>query len=396
MTYKLTLTTTSTAQADGVAVNTATAKLMLDNTYPTGENIIFTVTGRALFDNGTQSKSSPTGANGVVSVSFTDTVAETVTVIAVPESAPSEMKTALSVFSNATPDDNELTLNVLVDNAKANGIEKNQVQALVRSKSSLQPVPNVTCYFTVPAGSAKFDNGSKAYTSQTDVTGVCNAYLTDTSVEAVAVTATIPGNQTQIQTVTFTGGDPLRITQAATLTGKPFTSEAPTTAWIGAEFQILFSGGSGTVDWSVNNTGLAVQDASSYEKVILKFAETAETGIRYTVTGTDRITGEVVTYTFLLNDFYVSFGSVETLDVIWTAGNAKYLPSPTQLHNLYAEWGSMSDYGGWTEKDDVYWTDSFDLVVKATVVNVSTNEESVVLVPAMHYRGYAKLSNSKR
>lgn len=396
MTYQLKLSATNNAAADGTSVNTATATLMQDNVYPSGKSIVFSITGSALFTNGQQSITGVTGADGVVSVAFHDVVAETVVIIAALQEDASVMATAPSVFSGAPSGDNKLNLSVITNNAKANGVDKNQVQAVVTSEKNLQPVPGITCSFSVAGGSAEFNNGSKNYIGTTDAGGVCNAYLTDTTAESVAVTASIPEGVTQTQTVTFTGGDVLRITQAATLTGKPFTSEAPTTAWIGAEFQILFSGGSGVVDWTVNNTGLAVQDESSYEKVILKFAETAETGIRYTVTGTDRNTGEVVTYSFRLEDFYVSFGSVETLDILWAAGDTKYLPSPAQLHNLYAEWGSMSDYGGWTEKTDVYWTNSFDLLVKATVVNISTNQESVVLIPALNWRGYAKLSNSSR
>lgn len=391
MNYQLTLTTTTGASADGVAVNTATAKLMLNNTYASGESIIFNISGGALFDNGLQKITAVTSATGITSVSFTDLVPEMVTIVAVVGADDSVLQMAQSNFTNTAPTDNELALDVIVDNAKANGVDKNQLQAVVRSKTTMQPVPGVTCSFLAQGGSAKFDDGSKIYTAETDVIGVCNAYLTDTTVESVAVTVTIPGNQTRTQAITFTGGDPLTITEVSTLTDKQFSLSNPTVAWIGAEFRIMFSGGSGVVDWSIDNPGLAVQ-SNLRGGVILKFSDYADAGTKYTVTGTDKNTKEMVKYSFLLEDFYVSFGSVESLEVLYLAGVTHYLPSPKQLHNLYAQWGVMSNYNGWTDKTSVYWTNSFDLLVKAAVVDVTTNEESVVLIPGLQFFGCAKLS----
>lgn len=391
MAYQLTLTTTTGASADGVAVNTATAKLMLNNTYVSGESIIFNVSGGAVFDNGLQKITAVTSATGATSVSFTDLVAEMVTIVAVVGSDASVLQMAQSTFTTPSPSDNELALDVIVDNAKANGVDKNQLQAIVRSKTTMQPVSGVTCSFSAHGGSVKFDDGSKIYTAETDVTGVCNAYLTDTTVESVAVTVTIPDNQTRTQAITFTGGDPLTITEVSTLTDKQFSLGNPTVAWIGAEFRIMFSGGSGVVDWAVDNLGLAVQ-SNLRGGVILKFSDYADAGIRYTVKGTDRNTSEVVSYSFLLKDFYISFGSVESLEVLFAAGDTHYLPSPQQLHNLYAQWGVMSNYDGWADKTSIYWTNSFDLVVKAIVVNVVTNEEHVDLIPALQFHAYAKLS----
>lgn len=391
MTYKLELTTTTGSPADGIAVNTATATLMSGNIYASGESILFSISGSARFDNGQQKTTAVTGATGVVSLSFNDLVAETVTIVAVLESDATVLQMATSTFSNATPGDNELFLDVMVNNAKANGVAKNQLQALVRSKTTMTPVSGVTCSFSAPGGSAKFDNGSKAYTAQTDVTGVCNAYLTDTTVESVAVSVTIPGNQTQTQAISFTGGDPLTITEVSTLNDKQFSLGNPTVAWIGAEFRIMFSGGSGEVDWAVDNSGIAVQ-SNLRGGVILRFADYADAGIKYTVTGTDKNTREMITYSFFLEDFYVSFGSVESLEVLYAAGGTHYLPSPEQLHNLYAQWGKMSNYEGWTDKKSVYWTNAFDLILKATVVNITNNEEGEVLVPGLQFLGYAKLN----
>lgn len=395
MKYQLTLTATSGAQADGVAVNTAMAKLMSGNTYASGVGIVFSISGSAKFDNGQQKIVLVTGSTGIVSVSFTDLITESVTIVAVVEPDASVLQMAQSTFSNATPADNELDLNVIVDNAKANGVAKNQLQAVVRSRTTMQPVSGVTCSFSATGGSAKFDNGSKVYTAQTDTTGVCNAYLTDTTPESVAVVVTIPGNQTRTQAITFTGGDPLTITEVSTLTDKQFSLGNPTVAWIGAEFRIMFSGGSGEVDWTVDNSGLAVQ-SNLRGGVIFKFDNYADAGIRYTLTGTDRHTKEIITYRFLLEDYYVAFGSSESIEILNLAGDTHYLPSPAQLHNLYAQWGVMSNYSGWTDKTSVYWTNSFDLLVKATVVNIINNEEHEDFVPALSSYGYAKLSQRNK
>lgn len=391
MTYQLTLTATSTAQADGVSVNTATATLMQDNIYVSGQNIIFRVTGSAKFTNSQQQITSITGATGTASVAFSDTVAEAVTIIAVVATDASAMGTAQSIFAEESQGDDELTLSVVVNNAKANGVDKNQLQALVQSKTTLLPVSGITCSFSAPAGNAKFDNGGKTYITTTDNSGVCNAYLTDTIAESIPVTVTIPPSQTQIQTVTFTAGDVLRITEVSTLNNKQFSPNRPSTAWVGAQFQILIRGGSGVIDWSVNNAGLSVHTLLR-DGVILEFTGVAEVNQLYTVTGKDKKSGEIVTYSFTLNDYYVSFGSVQFIEGLLASGDSNYLPSANQLHTLYAQWGTMSQYKGWTEKTTTYWTSEFNVLTVSKLVDITTNEESTVFANLLQEYGFAKLS----
>lgn len=388
MTYKLSLIATSDAQADGVSVNTATATLMQDNTYPSGKKILFTITGSAIFLNGQQQTTGITGSTGAISVSFKNDTAETVAIFAALQTDLSVTASAQSNFKGASSDDNELSLGVIMNNAVADGEQKNQVQALVRSKNSLLPVPDVTCSFSV-SGDALFDNGGKSFTGVTNNEGSCFAYLTSTVAESVAVTVTIPGNQTQTETLTFSAGEGLKIDEVSTLYDKKFSPGSPTVAWIGAQFRILVSGGNGSINWTVSDSGLAVQKVLE-NGVILQFTDIATTSTNYTITGTDQ-SGKTVSYSFTLEDYYVSFGSEALIETLYIEGDTKYLPSPNQLHELYSQWGTMSAFPGWTEKTSKYWTNDFTIFTTATLVDVSTNQESVIFFDPVFLCGFAKL-----
>lgn len=102
--YTLILTATSTALANGSDTNTATAILMNGNQYVSGATIEFRLlTGSAIFSDGTQIKQVTTNSLGAAVVEYTDTVGETISVLAIMKDDATVYNTATSSFDGNEP-----------------------------------------------------------------------------------------------------------------------------------------------------------------------------------------------------------------------------------------------------------------------------------------------------
>lgn len=278
------------------------------------------------------------------------------------------------------------SLDALADNANADGNATNRLQYSIYDTATLVGVSGETVLFRVTKGNAKFTNGTTQFRTTTDSDGLAIAELTDTTAETVTVSVTSTNYPTTPLTkdVNFIKGGKLSISSVTTKEGRVFAKEQPTIAWNGAVIVVHLSGGSGSYTWSVTGAGLALNEILS-DGAELVFSSSATTATTYAITATDQATLDSVSYSFILEDFYESFGS----KVFYVGTDVKKLPSPEQLINLWSQWGPMSNYAHWTDHTQVYWTNENNLIV-ATVVNLDTGSEGNDLV-ATGTQGYAKL-----
>lgn len=268
-------------------------------------------------------------------------------------------------------DDYIRNLSVLADNANADGDSTNRVQYSNYSAETLEPISGETVLFQVTKGAAKFTNGSPTYRTVTESDGTATASLTNTTAETVTVqvTSTTAVHTPLTADVTFKKGDTFTIDSVTTEDGRVFAEGQPTVAWSGAVIKIKTKGGSGDISWfSSADSHLALVDVLT-DGALFRFTSDAVNDRQYRIVAIDRQTSAMVTDTITLTDFYDSFGTQTLHELV----DYNTLPSPTQLLNLYSQWGPMSNYKGWTEHTDIYWTNEgfFTLV---TLINVNTGE----------------------
>ncbi|CAM3762434.1 MAG TPA: invasin/intimin [Salmonella bongori] len=185
-------TTTNNAQANNNATNAAQALVTDGNGLPMANaSVTWSISGSS-----TASLSSAatvtTNAQGIATVTFKDSVAETVTIVA---SAGSKSGSSGAVFTQTAA--TNILLTVQQNNAAADGTSTNTVQAKV-TDSSGQPVANTAVSWSV-GGSAK---AVSAVTVNTNADGVATLSLSDNVAESVTVNASANGAQGQA-TVTF-------------------------------------------------------------------------------------------------------------------------------------------------------------------------------------------------
>ncbi|WP_277973326.1 Ig-like domain-containing protein [Pantoea agglomerans] len=117
--YNLIATATSSASADGKEQNTVTAILMNGIDYVSGRTIEFRlVSGNAIFTDGTVIHRAETNTLGAASAAFTDTVNETVSILAILTDDASVYNTAQSTFSGGGSDGGLEVTRVYNDNDK--------------------------------------------------------------------------------------------------------------------------------------------------------------------------------------------------------------------------------------------------------------------------------------
>ncbi|ELH8609701.1 hypothetical protein Q8V93_003428 [Enterobacter asburiae] len=278
------------------------------------------------------------------------------------------------------------SLDALADNANADGNATNRLQYSIYDTVTLVGVSGETVLFRVTKGNAKFTNGTTQFRTTTDSDGLAIAELTDTTAETVTVSVTSTNYPSTPLTkdLNFIKGGKLSISSVTTKDGRVFAKGQPTIAWNGAVIIVHLGGGSGSYTWSVTGAGLAL-DENFNDGAEFVFSSSVETGTAYTITATDTATQDSVTYNFILQDFYESFGT----KVFYIETDVKRLPSPAQLINLWSQWGPMSNYAHWTDKTSLYWTNENNLIL-ATVVNLDTGSEGNDIV-ATGTQGYAKL-----
>ncbi|WP_105611787.1 inverse autotransporter invasin Inv [Cronobacter sakazakii] len=171
--------TTNNSPADGSTANVAQALVTTASGQPMpGVSVTWNV--------GTATATTPltvtTNASGIATVSLTDTTAETVTVSA---SAGGKSGSASAVFT-AVPV-NDVAVTMTTNNSPADGSTVNVAQALVTSASG-QPMPGVSVTWNVGTATA-----TTPLTVTTNAIGIATVSLTDTTAEAITVSATAGG-----------------------------------------------------------------------------------------------------------------------------------------------------------------------------------------------------------
>lgn len=274
------------------------------------------------------------------------------------------------MLKNESENDYIRVLDVLENNATADGYTTNSVQYSNFTASTLEPVSGETVLFQITKGGAKFTNGSTVLRTMTDSDGIATAQLTNTTPEVVTVkvTTSLVTNTPLTTDVTFVKGGALVINSITTEHGRIFAAGEPTIAWNGAKIKVITSGGSGSASWSVSGPGLAL-DETLTNGALFRFTSDTTTSTVYEIKVEDKVTGSSGSYSFTLADFYQSFGTNTLHEFV----DQQRLPTPEQLLNLYGQWGPMSNYSGWTENTDVYWTNEGFLTL-VTLVNLDTGE----------------------
>ena len=177
--------------ANGSAANTATATVLDANNNPVaGAEVVWSADkGTVRF--GTQGT---TDANGHVSVTFTDTVAETAQITATLGGS-SQTEPSKFVGDAATA-----TLTLLPDHSGsiADGIATNGVTAMVVDALN-NPIAGVIVTWTVDKSTAKLSVSSGV----TDSSGKTSLTYTDTVAEHVEITATLENGSSKVQGSTF-------------------------------------------------------------------------------------------------------------------------------------------------------------------------------------------------
>ncbi len=178
--YRLVLTATSTAQANGVDTNSATARLSRHGQASGGQLLVFTLSGNAVFTGGGQHIAVTTNSQGEATVFFTDTRQETVLVTC--HYYQTQARESSRFVANPRADAN-ISVQVLQNGALANGLDENITAYRVYDASN-NPIAGVPLRYTT-TGSAQL----LAPTATTDNEGRANAVMTNTLPEQVLITA---------------------------------------------------------------------------------------------------------------------------------------------------------------------------------------------------------------
>ena len=177
--------------ANGSAANTATATVLDANNNPVAGAAVVWSADKGTVNFGTQGT---TDANGHVSVTFTDTVAETAQITATLGGS-SQTEPSKFVGDAATA-----TLTLLPDHSGsiADGIATNGVTAMVVDALN-NPIAGVIVTWTVDKSTAKLSVSSGV----TDSSGKTSLTYTDTVAEHVEITATLENGSSKVQGSTF-------------------------------------------------------------------------------------------------------------------------------------------------------------------------------------------------
>ncbi len=187
--YNFGLVTTSTAAANGIDINSATATLSSGGYLLDKRTITFFLSGNARFTNGAQNITLQTNVLGEARVDFTNSVAETVTVTAQFE----HLSTAQpSTFGPAGGQSNSrLVVNVIRDGAAANGSDQNRIRYTVTTATN-QAIANELISFTATGNTALQNFGMTNNAGQYELT------ITSLNAQRILVTAHLFNSPTVI------------------------------------------------------------------------------------------------------------------------------------------------------------------------------------------------------
>lgn len=367
------LLTIDDAKADGEDHNQVELQTFSGAIPVSGTAVSVALANGAIFINGNNSADITTDSKGRASLPFTSTTAGKSTLTAYLKDNIAVYNSVAATFVSASTDIS-LTLDVISDNAQANGNAVNRVCATVIDSDTSKPLSGQQVTFTVTSGSATFDNDSTSYTTTTDSDGNAYASVKDKKVESVTIKAVV-GDKTASATVHFSQEiTPLNILRVYNV-NQTFPSGGPTVAWNNAEFSMDVSGGSGNYSWSVTegNDVLSVVSSSDHTGVF-RFSQSKSNvnpKRKYTIHVSDVDTGETTDYSFTIDLYFTEFGKL-----YWYTIKNDF-PTTSEFNRLLNEWGFMIPYEGWVtdENNGWYWTSEHPSYYYAHAFNVKNGKE---------------------
>ncbi|WP_277973321.1 Ig-like domain-containing protein [Pantoea agglomerans] len=295
----LAVTATTGALADGSSTDAATVTLKDSRgSVLAGQAITLSVSGSAKLSSATGT----TDNNGQVQVTLTDTVPETVTITAALSNGKTASAQAAFITYTVT------TLTTSATSVKADGSTSATLTATVKDGNGTV-VADAPVSFSV-TGSAVLSST----TVNTNSSGQAQIALTDSTGEAVTVTAKAKGNSSdagKTQIVTFVASSITGVAPRGTT--YTFTPDQgfPKTGMAGAQFYFLIDDSDATTaayTWSsdrswvtVDSDGIATMNASSSSTLDDSPPSSDRT---VTITATPKTGGKALTYTFTLQKWY--------------------------------------------------------------------------------------------
>lgn len=359
------------ARADGEDQNQVELQTLSGAVPVSGTSVSVALTNGAVFISGDKTAKIKTDSKGRASLPFTSTTAGESKLTAYLSDNIAVYNSVTATFVSASPE-LSLALDVVSDNAQANGNAVNRVRATVTDSDTHKPLSGQVVTFTVTSGSAVFDNDSATYSATTDSNGEAYASVKDETVESVIIT-TATGDKTATGTVHFSQEySPLKIDRIYNK-NKIFLSGHPLIAWKNAELFISVSGGSGNYSCGGSNgISATIYDSNT---VLVVFSLSDE--IDCTITLTDNVTSENIKHTLHLETYYIEVGDWYTFYPSMKNSYGVDYPSVQDLVSLYEEWGDMSLYPEWIpqERDGCYWASS-EKASSAPVVNLKNGHSS--------------------
>lgn len=354
------------ARADGEDQNLALLQTFSGAVPVPGTDVSLSLTNGAVFISGEKTAKIKTDSKGQASLPFTSTTPGKSKLTAWLPNDISVYNSVTANFESASPDIS-LVLDVVSDNAQANGNAVNRLCATVTDSDTHKPLSGQEVTFTVNTGRAFFDNGAVSYRAVTDSNGETYAAVRDDTVETVDLSAEA-GGKTAAASVHFKQTlSPLRIERVYNL-NKTFPAGGPSTAWLEAKFSASAVGGSGTYSWAIDSEDVeVVYHNENSHKADFKFARNLPAYGSYTITLTDTETLEQDSYTFNLNVFFTHYADPKFYLVMLGIGFGN-CPSTDELKRLYSDWGNMTPYGfvldqnwGW------YWTSDSNILTQTKI-----------------------------
>ena len=253
-----------------------------------------------------------------------------------------------------------VNINVVNNNAQADGKSFNQVKVICMDSIDLRPAVGLEVVFTAISvrGTAFFrENNAAVYPSVTDGIGVASANIGDTIAEDIVLKCHVKSDNTSQSSVSLTfraATGKFEITNASNINAT-FSPGEPTIAWGGAEFVIDTQGGSGDVEWSINNivSEITIREGAQQNAYVI-IGEDPRKEVR--ITARDRVTGESDMYTFYLRYFIRSDRQKHKYsDAVASFGS--YMLPVAVYDQLYSQWRNLAMYFIWsTAIDETYWT----------------------------------------
>lgn len=180
------------AVANSLDQNTASATIYDETSHVIpGVAVTFTVSGSAVFEKNSSSYTTTSDGLGHVSVNFVDTVAETVTITISLVSMPSVHQSLTTEFVSSSGNTDNIFMLTVVDEAKADGEDRNTV--VLQTRDGATPVPNESVGLGLSHGALFINNQSTMFITTGD-NGSATIPFTSTQATTVRLTAYLANN----------------------------------------------------------------------------------------------------------------------------------------------------------------------------------------------------------